>query len=386
MNMISLVPRWAIGLAAAMISTAASAKPVTLTLEGTVGNLKDFYAGGTNDDGITGPNLGIHFVNGNVMEDAEAGGWAGNFQNTPSGSAAMSPWFVNTITANVPAGFRKGFSVFAASEKEPVTVTVYSGLDGSGAVLGSVVIAPRAQCPASPEIEHGYFCHWTGAGVAFDGVAKSVTLTSADVSNIMYDNFSFGTAKPKAGGAFFTTFSAGWQPLTWTNSVVRSAHISGMQSEAVYDISHAAGTASPTPYLGDALVYSGVDDSAQKSFSYNRVFDVNIPVNADTTLSYWIDPSDAASAYAAVDLAFTDGTSLRTSGALDQRGVRVDPKAQGEAGLLVANRWNEVSSRIGQWVAGKTISRILVGYDRPAGTGPFLGHIDDIRITATYMD
>lgn len=58
------------------------------------------------------------------------------------------------------------------------------------------------------------------------------------------------------------------------------------------------------------------------------------------------------------------------------------PEFQGRGGKLVLDNWNEVRSNIGQWAAGKTIDRILVGYDRPDATGQFRGLIDDLRIGA----
>ena len=133
-----------------------------------------------------------------------------------------------------------------------------------------------------------------------------------------------------------------------------------------------------------ALLYSGNDNSATSSFSYNKVFDVKVNVTATTKLSYWIYPqsADPNSSYVAVDLIFSDGTSLRDTGATDQNGVRVHPEFQGRGGRLTNNAWNEVRSNIGQWAAGKTISRILVGYDRPDATGKFRGFIDDIRVSA----
>ena len=40
-----------------------------------------------------------------------------------------------------------------------------------------------------------------------------------------------------------------------------------------------------------------------------------------------------------------------------------------------------MNSNIGQWMAGKTIQHILVGYDRPDATGSFRGYVDDIQVT-----
>lgn len=131
-------------------------------------------------------------------------------------------------------------------------------------------------------------------------------------------------------------------------------------------------------------MYSGNDTSAVgPSYSYNKVFDVNIPVTANTELTYWIYPQAVSgnnSAFVSIDLFCTDGSSLRDSGALDQWGVRVHPAFQGGGGRISLNQWNLIRSKIGTWLAGKTIYRIYAAYDQPQNTGPYRGYIDDISL------
>jgi len=142
---------------------------------------------------------------------------------------------------------------------------------------------------------------------------------------------------------------------------------------------------------GAALMYSGADTSASSSYAYDKVLDLsgkNVAVGSTTTLSYWIYPQSGAtspvpvggsnSTCVALDLIFTDGSNLRDSGATDQAGTRVHPAYQ--CGHLTLNAWNHVTSVIGAKVAGKTISRIDVGYDQPANTGGYRGYIDDISL------
>ncbi|GAA1507232.1 hypothetical protein GCM10009827_021690 [Dactylosporangium maewongense] len=129
-----------------------------------------------------------------------------------------------------------------------------------------------------------------------------------------------------------------------------------------------------------ALMYSGADNSATQSYSYQRILATDLPVGATTTLSYWIYPQQATGTFVAVDLQFSDGSALRDSGAVDQYGVRAHPQFQGEGGHLVVNQWNLVRVSLGG-LAGRTITRVDVGFDRPTGTGPFRGYVDDIAIT-----
>lgn len=138
-----------------------------------------------------------------------------------------------------------------------------------------------------------------------------------------------------------------------------------------------------------AFTYAGTNLKDGRAYSYNKVFDVNIAVTPSTELSYYVAPqfmtvaeTDYTSTYAAVDLAFSDGTYLHDLSAVDQHGFRLDPASQGNSKALYNNQWNFIKSKIGEVAAGKTIERILVAYDNPsavAGTA-FKGTFDDIRI------
>jgi hypothetical protein len=130
-----------------------------------------------------------------------------------------------------------------------------------------------------------------------------------------------------------------------------------------------------------SLLYSGNDASGSISYSYNKVFDVNIAVSASTKLGYWVHPQQQNGRYVAIDMIFTDGSNLRDSGAVDQWGVRVHPGHQGNGGHLAVNAWTQVRSTIGAAVAGKTIDRILFAYDQYPNTGQYRGFVDDLVIT-----
>ncbi|MEV6759508.1 GH92 family glycosyl hydrolase [Streptomyces sp. NPDC051105] len=135
-----------------------------------------------------------------------------------------------------------------------------------------------------------------------------------------------------------------------------------------------------------ALRYAGRHTASGRAYSYNKVFDVNVKVRRDTRLSYRIFPSmadgdlDYDATNVSVDLAFTDGTYLSGLGAVDQHGFALSPRGQGASKGLYVNQWNDVSSVIGSVASGKTVDRILVGYDSPAGPAKFRGWIDDVNI------
>lgn len=135
-----------------------------------------------------------------------------------------------------------------------------------------------------------------------------------------------------------------------------------------------------------ALRYAGRHTADGRAYSYNKVYDVNVAVGRDTRLAYRVFPSmadgdrDYAATNVAVDLAFTDGTYLSGLGARDEHGFKLSPQGQGAAKVLYVNQWNDVASRIGSVAAGKTVDRILVAYDSPAGPAKFRGWLDDVRI------
>ncbi|ATB41975.1 alpha-1,2-mannosidase [Cystobacter fuscus] len=139
-----------------------------------------------------------------------------------------------------------------------------------------------------------------------------------------------------------------------------------------------------------ALRFAGAVTASGRGYAYNKLFDVNIRVTPTTELSYllFVDPAtnnpNFPSTYAALDLAFDDGTYLSELNAVDQNHAVLSPTGQGASRTLYPNQWNHKVSRIGDVAAGKTIKRILIGYDQPNGpVSSFGGWIDDVRITAS---
>lgn len=132
--------------------------------------------------------------------------------------------------------------------------------------------------------------------------------------------------------------------------------------------------------------YAGHQTSEGRGYTWNKVADVDLKVGKDTRLSYKIFPEHVEgdlsypSTYAAVDLAFADGTYLSDLKAKDHHGFGLSPRGQGEGKGLSTNQWNNIEADLGKYAAGKTVQRILVGYDKPEGPADFRGWIDDVRI------
>jgi len=175
--------------AAFAVATASSAQAaVTLTFEGVgdynpVGN---FYAA----QGY------VFSADTLALVDADNGG-NGNFANEPSSNTIM--FFLNSNNAilNVAAGFDTGFSFFYTSSTA-ATVNVWSGLNATGTLLGSINLSAQYanNCSGDPT---GGFCNWTNAGVAFAGTAMSIDF-GGTANQTGYDNITFGSAVAGGGG------------------------------------------------------------------------------------------------------------------------------------------------------------------------------------------
>ena len=139
-----------------------------------------------------------------------------------------------------------------------------------------------------------------------------------------------------------------------------------------------------------ALRFSGGHTDDGRGYAWNRLFDVELPVSDTTRLSYKIFPDMISgdlsypSTYAAIDLHFTDGTYLSDLPVKDAHGVLGSPGGQGKGKILYANQWNAVTLQVGAVAAGKTVDRILIGYDNPTGkqNTRFGGWIDDLSVVA----
>jgi hypothetical protein len=124
------------------------------------------------------------------------------FSNAPSPIGVMSA--VGTDAAmNVAAGFY-GSASFYYSSTAATSVGVYSGLNGTGALLGSFGLLSNAQangCVDSP------FCNWSLATLAFDGVAKSIMF--GDAPNFAgFDDVNVNTVPLPAAWLLFSLGAA----------------------------------------------------------------------------------------------------------------------------------------------------------------------------------
>jgi hypothetical protein len=127
-----------------------------------------------------------------------------------------------------------------------------------------------------------------------------------------------------------------------------------------------------------ALRLAGNADDPEYSYAYCRVFEEPIAVWPDTVLSYWVKPLNERGLSTCVDMVFTDGSTLRDSGAKTEEGHAARSGAStGEVG-----QWHQVTVPLGRTHRRRTIAAVMVAYDSRSGGGPFEALFDDLSITS----
>ena len=94
---------------------------------------------------------------------------------------------------NATNGFTNGFS-FYYSSSTAASVTVYSGANATGDVLGVLNLSAQFadNCSGDPT---GGFCNWSAIGVSFAGTAYSIDF-GGTANQTAFDNITFGSANP----------------------------------------------------------------------------------------------------------------------------------------------------------------------------------------------
>jgi len=179
---------------AAVMAPASAAVVLDFEGVGNLANINNFYNGGTDSQGNSGTNYGIAFSTATLgIIDADAGG-TGNIANEPSGQTAMFFLDASNSVLNAAAGFNTGFSFFYSSATA-ASVNVWSGLNATGLLLGTLNLTAQYNgnnCVGDPT---GGFCNWTAVGVGFSGTAMSIDFGgTADYT--AFDDITFGSVTP----------------------------------------------------------------------------------------------------------------------------------------------------------------------------------------------
>ncbi|WP_233841197.1 GH92 family glycosyl hydrolase [Dyella sp. 2HG41-7] len=190
-------------------------------------------------------------------------------------------------------------------------------------------------------------------------LAFGATIASAHQDDTFYTSFEPGEPAPRASSAAIFSVDTG----------------SGPSADNAYSAKPGVG------FTGlHSLHYRGHDGGKQET----AIFDVDVPVQANTQLSYVLFPcitkNDLAdpATYVAIDLVFDDGTRLSQTNAQDQHRIPANAHALGKSRTVYVNQWNKLTIDVGNVAAGRHIRRIELSHEGPAGD--FEGFLDDLRI------
>ena len=179
---------------AVLVATPAMAQTFTLDFEGAEGYVNpilDFYNGGTDSLGQSGPNLGVSFSEGAVaLSNDELGPY---FSNAPTPMTVMFA-LDDMAVMNVPVGFTGGLTFqYSSSVGVLDAVQIYSGLNGTGTLLASASLFGNASIGCTDTA----FCRFDLTSVKFAGVAQSVSFGGGN-PNVLFDDITV-TAVPEPG-------------------------------------------------------------------------------------------------------------------------------------------------------------------------------------------
>jgi hypothetical protein len=190
--------------ALAVAAPAAQATVVVLNFAGLNGGAEEeplnYYAGGFGSDGSgPGPNFGVTFPS-NVISCNGAPGGTCNSAEIPGGPGANLIFFLTGAadTMNVAGGFTTGFSFDYSAVNEPGSVTVWSGLNGTGTLLATLAL-PLTPNDGNSGCDGTNFCPYVPIGVTFSGTAESVNFAGT-VDQVAFANITLGSATAGGGG------------------------------------------------------------------------------------------------------------------------------------------------------------------------------------------
>jgi hypothetical protein len=190
----------AMAVSAFALSVPASAGVISMNFAGLDGNAQEgpanYYDGGYGTDGSgPGPNYGIVWGADTLSCSGQPGG-ACNTAEIPGGPGANSIFFLSGAgdVMDKSSGFTTGFSFYYTSPFTTGTVTVWSGVDGTGTLLATLVLG------LTPDNGNGScqgtnYCPYEAAGVTFSGTAESAVFSGA-ANGIGFADITLGSATP----------------------------------------------------------------------------------------------------------------------------------------------------------------------------------------------
>jgi hypothetical protein len=188
---ILLMPVATAGLALAA-SQAMASTVLTFGDEVNQASIENYFNGGADSQGKIGPSDGVVFGSNAVSLRSGISGTrgtgTGKFENVPSGAAGVLYFAgVSSVPSSTPAnvmdvaaGFSAlsfNYSLLNNSAADSGSVTLWSGLNGTGQSLGTYSLSPAAQT-LTCATKGDEFCSWSTLSAANFGVAESAVFTA----------------------------------------------------------------------------------------------------------------------------------------------------------------------------------------------------------------
>jgi PEP-CTERM motif len=172
-------------------------------------DIDNYYNGGTASDGASGTNFGVSFTNSQTAAAATMFGLSNNdglgslpngnyYANAPSMLGVAYPYTFGggAIFMNVLAGVDNSLSFFYSSPDAAIgAVKAYSGLNGTGSLLGSFDITANAGTTNIDGVDYGVYDTWNSVTFNFAGTAQSFDFSAAGAA--AFDNIATVTAVPE---------------------------------------------------------------------------------------------------------------------------------------------------------------------------------------------
>ena len=176
--------------------------------------VNEFYDGGMGSLGSgPGPNYGLQFTaTAQAIVSASQGG-SGNFVNNPGRYPVMFFQTGQNVTVTATSGIETALW-FYYSAIQPGAATVYSGANGTGTILASVMLTPNNSGCTTYKL-----CVWTPVGVPLSAPAGSIVFSgTADYLAIgtIHMGFPLPTAMSLASSL---NPSVQGEPVTFTATV-----------------------------------------------------------------------------------------------------------------------------------------------------------------------
>ena len=206
----------ALSIGLSLLASQAFASTITLTFgnEANQALIENYFNGGTDSQGKSGPNDGIAFsANAESLKagfSGTGGQGTGKFENLPSGAPGIllfaTPGTGVTNAMNDVAGFQSlsfDYSILTNSASfAGGTVSLFSGLNGTGSLLGTVTLsAAGTTVPCTGNLVNGVskdeFCSWQNTSVtASGGIAESAVFGGKAALDTEFDSVALTAPVP----------------------------------------------------------------------------------------------------------------------------------------------------------------------------------------------